>query len=85
MNTLNIRNLIAIFETVEGPLLSTTLSTTLQDAFISFAFNNAVKMMLEMLKYSEELLVFCKQVKALCMTASEYMQDMENEINKCGR
>lgn len=45
MNTLRIRNLIAICETVEEPLLSTTLSTTLQDVFISCAFNNAEKMM----------------------------------------
>ena len=63
MNTLSIRNLIAICETVEEPLLSTTLSTTLRDLFISCAFNNAVKMMPETLKYNEELLVFCKQGK----------------------
>lgn len=63
MNTLSIRNLITICETVEGPLLSTTLSTTLQDVFISCAFNNAVQMMPETLKYSEELLVLCKQGK----------------------
>lgn len=63
MNTLSIRNLITICETVEGPLLNTTLSTTLQDVFISCAFNNAVQMMPETLKYSEELLVLCKQGK----------------------
>lgn len=63
MNTLNIRNLIAICETVEGPLLSTTLSTTLQDLFILCACNDAVKMMPETLKYNEEFLVFCKQGK----------------------
>lgn len=81
MNTLNIRNLIAICETVEGPLLSTTLSTTLQDLFISCACNDAVKMMPETLKYNEEFLLFCIKVKVLCMIAPEYMKDTEYEMN----
>lgn len=63
MNTLSIRNLIAICETFEGPLLSTTLSTALQDVFISCAFNNAVQTMPETLQYGEELVVFCRQGK----------------------
>lgn len=46
-----------------GPLLSTTLSTTLQDVFILCALNDAVKLMPEMPKYNEELLVYWKQGK----------------------
>lgn len=79
---LSTRNLIALCEAVEELLLSTVLSTTVRDVFISCAFNNAVKMMPETLKYNEELLVFCSKVKALCVIASEDMQDTENEINK---
>lgn len=80
MNMLSTRNLIALCEAVEEPLLSTALSTTVRDVFISCAFNNSVKMMPETLKYNEELLIFCSKVKALRMIASEDMQDAENEM-----
>jgi len=82
MNVLTSGSLIAICETVEGPLLS-TFSTIWWELFILRTFNNAVKMMLETLKYSEELLVFCSKVKALCVCPRGYARYRKwSEINK---